>query len=96
MLPGVALAVDDEPRHVALPLLVVPLDVTAHDRALARVGDLRSVLALFDMPARERAAHALEEPLEDRDRLGARIAEDLKLIAAGMAVLDLERLESDV
>src|SRR5438093_7270384 len=72
LVPGVALAVDDEPRNAAV-LLVVPLDLAADDPAVGRLRNLRAVRGLLDVRPPKRATHAFEERLEAPDRAVARV-----------------------
>src|SRR5207244_745845 len=95
LFPGITFAVDDESRNTAL-LLVVPLDLAAYDPAFGRLRDLRAVLVLLDVLPPQGATHALEELLEDPDRVIARIAQHLELVAASLMIRDLERLDRDM
>src|SRR5438093_428676 len=95
LVPGVTLAVDDEPRNAAV-LLVVPRDLATDDPAFGRPRDLRAVRGLLDVRPSERAPHAFEDPLEDRDRVVTRVAQHLELPAACGLIRDLERLDGNM
>jgi NAD(P)-dependent dehydrogenase (short-subunit alcohol dehydrogenase family) len=91
LVPGDTAAVNHDHRHVGFAIGVA-VDPGAND---ARVADLQSMPAVFEVRSCEASAHLGDEPSEQFEQVAFLGPDDLEAIALGLVLVELDRIDRD-